>query len=49
MTEQLFCDNCGKLNWSRWAETCECRHPKFIHGEHVDYLEAKKREADTNG
>lgn len=45
--EQLFCSKCGKLNWSQWGETCECKEPDYRFESYDDYLAHEKEKRLT--
>ncbi len=49
MKEQLFCSKCGKVNWSRWGETCECKEPDYRFESYDDYLAHEKEKTSAKG
>ena len=42
MPEQKFCAKCGKVNWSYFAKTCECRKPDFKYSTYEEYDENER-------
>jgi hypothetical protein len=43
MKEQIICSKCGKLNYSKYFMTCECKEPDFKFKTYDDYLESKNK------